>query len=269
MTSWGRSIAVGSVLCLGTGAAMGQTLLDRRSEAPAASAPASVNEQALRQSLVDLNRQLEELGSEVKQLRNANEVQGHELEQLKARQRDVFEDMDRRLRDVERRAVAAPAEASADPVEAKDNKDGKDSKTGKAGAGAKRGTAADEQKEYDAAFALMKQGYYDRAVKGFREFNSKHPQSALADNAQYWSAEGNYVLRNYKVALEEFNRVVSEYPQSTKIPDARLKIGYTYYELGKYAEARKVLGDVSTRYAKTTVGKLAVARLEKMKLEGK
>ena len=114
----------------------------------------------------------------------------------------------------------------------------------------------------------MKQGLYERAVKAFRAFLAKYPDSGLADNAQYWVAEGNYVLRNYKLALEEFTKVVND-PQSSKAPDALLKIGYVHYELGAYDKARKTLGEVQKRFPGTGVAKLAEVRLDKMKKEGR
>jgi tol-pal system protein YbgF len=231
-----------------------EPLPDRRA---VTGAPAT--ESAVRATLLDLLRQLEELQTEVRQLRNSVEVQGHELEQLKGRQRALYDDLDKRLRDAERRgtATAPTAETSA------------------AVAGvvapsvaAPRVTTAPQQQEYDAAFDLMKQGLYDRAIKAFRAFLTKYPDSGLADNAQYWIAEGNYVLRNYKLALEEFGKVLN-YPQSPKAPDASLKIGYVYYELGTYDKARKSLNDVKEHYPNTSVAKLAAARLDKMKKEGR
>jgi len=212
-------------------------------------------ETATRNTLLDLLRQIDELQTEVRQLRNNVEVQGHELNQLKGRQRALYDDLDTRLREAERRgsatapgtaAVAASASAPSAP----------------------RVTTAAQQQEYDAAFDLMKQGRYDRAVKAFRAFLAKNPDSGLADNAQYWIAEGNYVLRNYKLALEEFTKVVND-PQSSKAPDALLKIGYVHYELGAYDRARKTLGEVQTRFPGTSVAKLAAVRLDKMKKEGR
>jgi tol-pal system protein YbgF len=182
-------------------------------------------------------------------------VQGHELNQLKGRQRALYDDLDTRLREAERRgsatAPAAPAAAATAPDPS-----------------APRVTTASQQQEYDAAFNLMKQGLYDRAVKSFRTFLAKYPDSGLADNAQYWIAEGNYVLRNYKLALEEFTKVVNN-PQSMKAPDALLKIGYVHYELGAYDKARKTLGEVQKRFPGTGVAKLAEVRLDKMKKEGR
>ena len=205
-----------------------------------------------RDTLLDLLRQLEELQAEVRQLRNATEVQGHELEQLKGRQRSLYDDLDKRVREAERRAAAAPPAPAA-----------------AAGTAATaRAITAPQQQEYDAAFELMKQGLYERAVKAFRAFLVKHPDSGLSDNAQYWVAEGNYVLRNYKLALEEFTKVLNA-PGNPKAPDALLKIGYVHYELGAYDKARKTLTEVQQRYAGTNVAKLAAVRLEKMKKEGR
>jgi tol-pal system protein YbgF len=224
---------------------------DRR--AARGSAPAVAGDPALRQSLVDLLQQLEALQAEVRQLRNTVEVQGHELTQLKNRQRALYDDLDKRLRDSERNAPAAAAATSAAAPAAD--------------AAKPRTTTTQQQQEYDAAFALMKQGLYDKAVKAFREFLKKHPDSGLSDNAQYWVAEGNYVLRNYKLALEEFTKVLG-YPNSAKLPDAMLKIGYVHYELGAHDKARKALTEVQERYPGTPVAKLAAGRLDKMKKEG-
>ena len=204
-----------------------------------------------RDTLLDLLRQLEELQAEVRQLRNTVEVQGHELEQLKGRQRSLYDDLDKRVREAEHRATAAPAPVAA-----------------VAATSSARVITAPQQQEYDAAFEMMKQGLYEKAIKAFRAFLAKHPDSGLADNAQYWVAEGNYVLRNYKLALEEFTKVVND-TQNPKAPDALLKIGYVHYELGAYDKARKTLADVQQRYAGTSVAKLAAVRLEKMKKEGR
>lgn len=229
-------------------AALPAAAADRRAARPTA-------DEALRQNLLDIVQQLDALQAEVRQLRNAVEVQGHELEQLKTRQRALYDDLDQRLRETEKqRAAAPPAPAAAAAVA--------DVPVGR------RVTTAAQQQDYDAAFNLMKQGQYDKAVKAFREFLASNPDSGLADNAQYWIAEGNYVLRNYKLALEEFTKVLA-YPQSTKAPDAQLKIGYVHYELGAYDKARKALTETQQRYPGTSVAKLAAARLEKMTKEGR
>jgi len=238
------------VLAVAVTTSVAAELPDRRAVAVKPAAEATT-----RNTMLDLMRQLEELQTEVRQLRNNVEVQGHELNQLKGRQRALYDDLDTRLREAERRggatAPVAPTVAATPSAPS-----------------APRVTTASQQQEYDAAFNLMKQGLYERAVKAFRAFLAKYPDSGLADNAQYWVAEGNYVLRNYKLALEEFTKVVND-PQSSKAPDALLKIGYVHYELGAYDKARKTLGEVQKRFPGTGVAKLAEVRLDKMKKEGR
>jgi len=237
---------------------------DRRAVIPAANRSAPTGATS-RENLLDLLQQLEALQAEVRQLRNTTEVQGHELEQLRNRQRSLYDDLDRRLREAERRAATSnpaaaetPAPGAASGVPAVPATPASDSP---------RTVTATQQQEYDTAFGLMKQGLYEKAVKSFRAFLVKHPDSGLADNAQYWIAEGNYVLRNYKLALEEFTKVLN-YSNSLKTPDALLKIGYVHYEMGAYDKARQTLTEVQKRYPGTSVARLATTRLEKMKKEG-
>ncbi len=215
----------------------------------------AVSDQGLRKSVLDILQQLEQLQSQVRQLRDSVEVQAHDLQVLQTRQRDLIADLDRRVSALEAQGSAPGAEPSAGAAVA-------------AQAGLQATTPA-QQQDYDAAFGLMKQGYYDRAIKAFRAFITKYPNAALADNAQYWIAEGNYVMGNYKLALEEFNKVLVQYPNSTKAQDAMLKVGYVEYELGSYGKARKALNDVIAHYPNTTVAKLAATRLDKMQKEGR
>jgi tol-pal system protein YbgF len=95
------------------------------------------------------------------------------------------------------------------------------------------------------------------------------PDSSLSDNAQYWLAETYYVSQSYGKARKEFTVVVEKYPQSRKIPDALLKIGYCNYELKRFADARKSLQAVVANYPETTAARLAGQRLERMTTEGR
>ncbi len=221
---------------------------------------ATGSDSTLRETVLELLRQIDALQEEVKQLRNTTDMQGHELEQIKGRQRTLYDDLDKRLREAERRGVSVAPAAGGAP-------EATPSVPATAATTAPRSTTTTQQQEYDAAFSLMKQGLYDRTIKAFREFLVRHPGSGLADNAQYWIAHSYYMLLNYKLALEEFSKVAG-YAQSTKIPDAQLMIGYCHYELGAYAKARTALTEVQERYPGTANARKAATRLDKMKKEG-
>jgi tol-pal system protein YbgF len=211
-------------------------------------APASSSAPS-REILADLVQQLESLQTELRSLRGQVEVQTNEIERLKARQRDLLADIDRRVSELERRGPAGAPTVSAAP--------------------AAPVIAPQEQKDYDTAFSLMKEGQYDRAAKGFRDFLTNYPQSTLRDNGRYWLGEAYYVKRDFRKALTEFTRLMSDQPGNPKAPDAMLKIGYCHYELGEWARARDNLNQVIARYPGQPAAKSAEQRLAKMKKEGR
>ncbi|HXP64559.1 MAG TPA: tol-pal system protein YbgF, partial [Steroidobacteraceae bacterium] len=88
-----------------------------------------------------------------------------------------------------------------------------------------------------------------------------------ADNGQYWLGEAYYVNRAFPEAQAAFQRVVDKYPQSRKLPDALLKIGYCRYEMKQWDSAREVLSQLVARYPDTPAARQAQQRLEKMSAE--
>jgi tol-pal system protein YbgF len=255
-----------AVVLIGNASAA-EPLPDRRTVRPGAAAakpgPAP--------GVVELLAEIETLQTQLRELRGQLELQAHQLDQMKNRQLQQMVDVDRRLRELERRAAAgpttdtgsgnAPTTIVTPPVGGAPQPGG--------GATPRAAPSASEQQQYDAAFALMKQGQYEQAAKSFREFIARNPKGALAHNAQYWVGEAVYVTRDFRAALTEFGKVASDYPQSAKVPDALLKVGYCHYELGAHAKAREVLSQVVSRYPNTAAAKSAELRLEKMAKEAR
>lgn len=217
--------------------------------------------------LVEMLTQLEQLQREVQALRGEVELQGHELQQLKARQRDLYVDLDRRLQQLEAGAAApAPAVPAATGSPAAPAAPGQP-----AGAAATAPSAAGAdaaRADYQRALDILREGRYRQAGEAFQAFLKAHPDSAYADNAQYWLAETYYVTRQFDTALSEFERVLKQYPGSSKTPDARLKIGFIHYEKGNWDQARQALQQVVAEHPGTTAARLAAERLARMKREG-
>jgi len=120
------------------------------------------------------------------------------------------------------------------------------------------------QAEYQQAFNLLRQSLYDQAIRAFQQFMIDHPNDLYSDNAQYWLAEAYYVKRDFPQALTEYNKVVSNFPQSQKVNDARLKIGFTLFELGEIDAARTQLQELIQNNPDTTVARLADERLKRI-----
>lgn len=217
------------------------------------------------QSLLDLANHVEALRADVRGLHNDIDELNHSLETSRKQQRDLYADLDLRLKTLEGRGggAAGGAAGSAAGAAAANIGGGGGSATA---SGSTSGDVADKV-SYQAAFDLLKAGQYDRAVAAFQSFLVTYPNSALADNAQYWMGEAYYVNKSFPEALAAFQRVVEKYPQSRKLPDAVLKIGFCYYELKQYSLARDALSQVTAKYPDAPAAALAKQRLDKMSAE--
>lgn len=225
------------------------------------------------QGLLEMLERTEQLQQEVQSLRAELEEKNNELERMKRRQRDLYLDIDRRIGQLERGGVrasapapavsAAPsAPAAAVELPAQVNRQA-------AAPAAVSVDPAKEQAMYQSAFDLLKEGRYQESVKAFLAFRAAYPNSGLTGNAQYWLGEAYYVTRDFDNALLEFQKIMDLAPNSNKVPDALLKIGYLHYETGRFADARKALESLKQDYPSSTAARLADRRLARMRKEGR
>ena len=226
-------------------------------------------------SLLDISNQMGALQADLRSMHNDIDELNHALDTSRKQQRDLYADVDQRLKALESRAgVASGAAAGSASAGAGGSAAGAPGSAvlsaGVAGAAAGApagGAGAADTVSYQAAFALLKNSQYDQAIQAFQSFLSTYPTSPLADNAQYWLGEAYYVNRSFPEALAAFQKVLDKYPQSRKVPDALLKVGFCDYELKQYQAAKDVLTQVQTTYGDTPAGHLAQQRLEKMAAE--
>src|ERR1700733_3103354 len=208
------------------------------------------------QSLLDLANQNEALRADLRSMHNDIDQLTNSLEAGRKQQRDLYADLDRRMKALASRGGSGAGTAPGSG----------DAGTGGSGADSTAG-AADDKTAYQTAFDLLKNSQYDRAIAAFQKFLAVYPTSQLADNAQYWLGEAYYVNKSFPEAQAAFQRVVDNYPQSRKRPDALLKIGYCQYELKQWDQAKGTLTRVITQFADTPAGHLAQQRLDKMATE--
>ena len=122
---------------------------------------------------------------------------------------------------------------------------------------------------YRAAFQLVKDKKYLEAIDVFNAFLYLFQDSNYAANAQYWLSESIYASGDYRGAMINFAKVVEKYPSSSKIADAKLKIGYCYYAIKKWKEARFIFGAILKDYPNTSLSLLADKKIKSMDVEGR
>jgi tol-pal system protein YbgF len=122
-----------------------------------------------------------------------------------------------------------------------------------------------EQATYDAAIDRLREGNYQEAIEGFQQFLRRYPTNPLAGNAQYWLGEAYYVNRDFAKSRQAFIAMGTNYPDSNRLPDAMLKLGYVYEALDEKAKARQVLQKLVQAYPETQAASLAESRLQSLR----
>ena len=123
---------------------------------------------------------------------------------------------------------------------------------------------------YQYALDLYFKGNIEESRKAFVEFLKKYPDSDLYGNAIFWAGQTFYAERKYKDAVEIWNLLLQKCDEGkikrcVKYPDAMLKIGYSYIEMGELEKGKKYLQDLIQKYPDTEAAALAKKKLEALK----
>jgi tol-pal system protein YbgF len=114
---------------------------------------------------------------------------------------------------------------------------------------------------FHSGYSHFSQGDYEGARQAFARFLGNYAGHELADSAQYWIGECAYAQGDYETAYVEYRKVVESFPFGDKVADAMLKSGYSLMELGREAEARRVLGLLVSEYPDSGAARRARERL--------
>lgn len=202
---------------------------------------------------VDLLTQIDRLNAEISRLRGQLEVNSHEIELAQQRQRDLYTDLDGRLRKLETgtaaaskpvEAAAAPAAPTAAPVTAPPATD-----------------SAEELKSYEAALELSKGGKHKESVDAFERFLETYPSSKYAASAQYWIGYSYFSRKNYKAAIASQQKLIKLYPDNHKVPDALYNIANSQIQLSDIDGAKQSLREIIAKHPLSDAAPLAKKRL--------
>ncbi|MEK6662688.1 MAG: tol-pal system protein YbgF [Pseudomonadota bacterium] len=205
------------------------------------------------QGLLDLLQSVEAMKNDMAKLRGQIEVNTYNIDTTQKRQKDLYVDLDNRLRKLERVDGPAP---SATPTPG--------ASTAPATPAASSDPAA-ENRTYESAFNLFKIGNYQAAIAGFQNFLKTYPASPLAANAQYWIGNSYSALKDYKSAIAQQQKLIHTYPSSPKVPDALLNIASSQAELGDKDSAKKSLEEIVAKHPLSPAADTAKKRLANLK----
>ena len=231
---------------------------------------AAMEQQTKEQSL-DLLRDVEGMKSDLAKIRGQIEVLVYELGEQQKRQKDLYVDLDSRMRKMEAAAAppaAAASDASTPPTGTPAANVANASPSGTFSPPANTTPAAPvvpvsaaEQRAYDAALDQFKRGDYAGAISGFQSFVKTYPRSLLASSAQYWVGNAQFARKDYRAAIASQRTLIQLWPDSPKIPDALLNIATAQSEIGDNASARRTLEELMAKFPQSEPAQKAKQRL--------
>ncbi|MFO0389548.1 MAG: tol-pal system protein YbgF [Alphaproteobacteria bacterium] len=119
---------------------------------------------------------------------------------------------------------------------------------------------------YNYAFRLLNQTRYEEAAQSFGTFTKKYPKDPLVGNAYYWQGETFYIRRDYVNAADAFRQGFESLPNGPKAPDNLLKLAMSLDALDRGKEACIVLGQITTKFKKTSVNIVDKAAKEQKRM---
>lgn len=180
---------------------------------------------------------------DIAKLRGTTEQLANDVANVQKRQRDIYADLDQRLRKLEPAAVTV---------------DGRNVVVDR-----------DEQQAYDSAMAQFRANDFRSSIQALGAFVARYPQSVYAPAAQFWLGSSYYAVKDFPAAIGAQQNLIERFPDSPRVPEALLNIAASQVELNDRKNARTTLARIVKDYPDSDAAKLAHDRLASMPATGR
>jgi tol-pal system protein YbgF len=196
--------------------------------------------------LLNLLNQLEALKAEVARLRGAQEELVNQQSVGEKRAKDLFADLDDRIKELETRPVASAAlQQQPDAVRLQAAQVLSKQVAEPAVPARPSGNA---QKDYEAAYSLVKAGRYQDAVVAMQTFVKNYPGDSLIPNAHYWTGFSYVGMGDFANAGSTYEQLIQRFPNNPKTPDAMLSLSRAKIQANEPADAVTILEQLVARF---------------------
>ena len=198
-------------------------------------------------SLNDMLNQIELMKQDVSKLRGDMETLRHLNATVEQRQKDLYQDLDGRLRKIEEKSTAGSLPTPNKVAETPPTPEIK---------------VPSDQEVFDQASVLLDGLKNKEAFQAFTDFIKQFPNSALLPDAKFGLANAQFNLKNYKATIGTYQKLLDQHPDFAKNPEALLGLANAQIQLALIPEAKKSLKDLIKKYPKSDVIQNAQKRLK-------
>lgn len=193
-------------------------------------------------SVLNLGGEIERLRTDIAELRGQIELLSNDIGNAQRRQRDLYADVDQRLRALETKATQ-PAPAESRPAE----------------------PVAGEQKAFDDALAQFKSTNYAGAIQSLSAFLQRYPDSAYLPQAYFWLGSSHFAQLDCANAMPAYQTVVTRFATSPRAADAMLNMASCQLDRKDKGAAREMLDNLIKKYPNAPAAAAAKERLAEIK----
>lgn len=186
-------------------------------------------------SQLELVNQNDLMRQEMAKLRGQIDTLTNEISNLQKRNKDLYTDLDARLKNLEPKPVSVDGKSVA--------------------------VARDEQAAYDAALVQFRSGQFPDAIRSLQNFLVRYPASAYVPSAHYWIGNAYYAQKDYRNAIASQQVVVQRFADTPRAPEALLNIAASQQEMNQRTAARATLDRIVKDYPDSDSAKVAKERL--------
>lgn len=104
------------------------------------------------------------------------------------------------------------------------------------------------QARFQRAWVLYYNQAYEQAQPDFERVHEEAPNSDLGSEALFWSADANFQIEEYGLAATQFNSFIRQYPEHELVGAAKYSLGWSYFQMGDFANATAPLIDFLNNY---------------------
>ena len=121
--------------------------------------------------------------------------------------------------------------------------------------------SASLREEYTRAVSAFQQKNYEESFAALSSLLEQGIEKSLAGNCEYWMGECKFALREYRGAIDHFQKVLSA-DSTSKKPDAYFMLGRSYEQTNELVKARKAYQLLNSQYPDNVHARRVTSRLK-------
>lgn len=101
---------------------------------------------------------------------------------------------------------------------------------------------------FNMAYNDYLRGMYDLAIRGFKDYLIRYPESELASKAYFYLIDCYYIKKQYQDCIKVIDEYLEKYPKDEYLVSVLYKKALCFQQLGDKKQAQEIFDLITTKY---------------------